>query len=117
MANTNDPGSRTDQDPGHYRGQSGRSMHSRMAEHVQGLKSKKMTCPLYRHRLQNHKDEEDDPTFVMKKLAKPRSNMERLVTEAEVIAEDEEQGVHLWNNKSEYGRSKLIRWKPTVEYT
>ena len=106
----------TNDDPGHYRGQSGRSLHSRMAEHMQGLKGKKMTCPLYRHRLRQHPNDNEDPQFQMEKLAKPRSNMERLIFEAEIISQDESNGVQLWNSKSEYGKTKIIRWKPTMDY-
>ena len=58
----------------------------------------------------------EDPQFQMEKLAKPRSNMERLIYEAEIISQDESNGVQLWNSKSEYGKTKIIRWKPTMDY-
>ena len=52
----------------------------------------------------------------MKKAKKTSSNMERLVTESEVIAMDQDDGWQLWNSKTEYGKGKLIRWRPDMNY-
>ena len=102
-------------DPGEYRGQSGRSLHARMSEHLAGLKAGNKTCPLYRHKLDKHPNG-DDPKFIMKKTLSSRTNMERLIQEAELIGDGEASGITLWNNKSEYGKSKLIRWKPQMSF-
>ena len=106
---------RQDEVLGQYRGQTSRSMHSRMAEHMRGLKSKNNSCPLYRHKEDCHKN--GDPKFTMKPTVKTKGNLHRLATESEQIGEgDDDKSVRLWNSKSEYGRSKLVRWKPTLEY-
>ena len=99
---------------GQYRGQTGRTMHSRMKEHEAGLGAKKMSCPLYRHQLDRHKD--NIPRFEMEKVKKTSSNIERLILEAEVISKDQDDGWKNWNSKSEYGKSKLIRWRPDMSY-
>ena len=103
-------------DAGEYRGQSGRSLHARMLEHTAGVRSKKMSCPLYRHRLEHHQGDDSDPSFTMKKTASSRTNMERLIQESEFIGDGDEEGAKLWNSKTEYGKSKLIRWAPTMSY-
>ena len=102
---------------GEYRGQTGRTLHSRMAEHIRGLKSKSSHCPLYRHYQETHKEDNQEPEFVMEPSRSTRSNLERLATEAEEIGEgDDDKNITLWNSKSEYGKSKLIRWQSTVSY-
>ena len=102
---------------GQYRGQTGRSMHSRMLEHMRGLKSKSGTCPLYRHSQESHEDDEETPTFIMEKSRKARNNLDRLAIESEEIYNgDNDKNVKLWNSKSEYGKTKLIRWQPTLSY-
>ena len=100
---------------GQYRGQTGRTMHSRMAEHVRGLRAKNKSCPLFRHKEDYHKDIE--PKFIMKPSIKTKGNLNRLATEAEQIGDGEDdKNVTLWNSKSEYGKSKLVRWRPTLDY-
>ena len=96
---------------GWYRGQTGGSMHRRMKEHMMGLARKDIKCPLYRHTLEHHQG--DPPEFKMTKSGGARSNMERLVKEAEMIGNEDEGGAKLWNSKGEYGRSKLVRFKPS----
>ena len=87
-----------------------------MMEHTAGLRAKKLTCPLYRHKLEHHTDDDIDPNFTMKKTSVSRTNMERLIQESESIGDGSENGIQLWNSKAEYGRSKLIRWAPTMSY-
>ena len=98
---------------GCYRGQTGRSMHSRMLEHTAGLAAKSQSCPLFRHKLDNHPHSE--PEFVMKKSKSGSSNLHRLAMEAEEIYQAESSGVKLWNSKTEFGKGKLIRWTPTIQ--
>ena len=100
---------------GSYIGQSGRSLHARQAEHGAGVTNNSSTCPLVRHSEDHHPDDRLSPTdFMMSKLISCRDNMTRLVGEGEAIANQEAAGDLLWNSKGEYGRSKVIRWKPTV---
>ena len=48
---------------------------------------------------------------------KTRGNLQRLATESEEIEEGEQDArIHLWNSKSEYGKTKIVRWKPAMEY-
>ena len=100
---------------GSYIGQSGRSLHARQAEHGAGVTNNLITCPLVRHAGDQHPEEVLSPTdFIMSKLLSTKDNMTRLVGEGEAIANQEAAGDLLWNSKGEYGRSKVVRWKPTV---
>ena len=95
-------------------GQTGGTIHRREKEHLQGLTRGEWKCPLYRHSQEHHPD--GPPQFKMEKIASARSNIQRLVHEAELIANHDESGTKLWNQKGEYGRSKLVRLKPSSEY-
>ena len=64
----------------------------------------------------HHANANSMPDFEMKKFRKPRSIMERLVLESEIIGQDDDNGIPIWNNKAEYGRNKLVRWKPSLGY-
>ena len=103
-----------DDQKGLYVGQTGGSIHRRQKEHLQGLKRGDWKCPLFRHSQEHHP--EGHLQFKMKKIHTARSNMERLVHEAEMIANKSDSGVKLWNQKGEYGRSKIVRLKPSSEY-
>ena len=103
-----------DNQKGLYIGQTGGSIHRRQKEHLQGLKRGDWKCPLFRHTRQHHP--EGAPDFIMEKISKARSNMERLVYEAELIGNHDDGGSQLWNQKGEYGRSKLVRLKSSSEY-
>ena len=70
------------QQVGHYRGQTSRTMHVRMQEHVAGLRKGNMSCPLTRHAAMHHANANSMPDFKMKKFRKPRSIMVRLVLES-----------------------------------
>ena len=88
-----------------------------MSEHMRGLRSKSKSCPLYRHQIDTHKDDIDEPEFVMKQSMKTKGNLHRLATEAEQIGDgDDCPKTILWNSKAEYGKSKLVRWSPTMSY-
>ena len=100
---------------GEYRGQTGRSLHSRMLEHMAGMESNKQSCPLYRHKMDHHPI--DDPVYVMKKSRSGTSNLHRLAIEAEMISSAESSEIKIWNSKSEFGKGKLIRWTPTLQHT
>ena len=41
----------------------------------------------------------------------------RLATEAEEIGEaEDDQKIKLWNSKTEFGKTKIVRWQPTVRF-
>ena len=100
---------------GEYRGQTGHSLHTRMLEHMAGIGTKNQSCPLYRHKVDQHPN--DDPENTMKKSRSGTSNLHRLALEAEEISEAELNEIKIWNSKSEFGKGKLIRWTPTLQYT
>ena len=52
----------------------------------------------------------------MRKQKKASSVMERLVLEIEVMSQDDEKGIMIWNKKAEYVKHKLVRWKPSLSY-
>ena len=98
-----------------YLGQSGRSLHTRQQEHLQGLTNSKSSCPLVRHNLDKHRELKLSlKDFTMDKIRKTTDNMSRLISEAQAIADAEEQDSHLWNSKGEFVKSKLIRWTQQV---
>ena len=73
------------------------------------------TRPLVRHAGDHNPEDKLSPTdFMMSKLMSTRDNMTRLVGEGEAIANQEATGDLLWNSKGEYGKSKIVEWKPTV---
>ena len=62
-------------------------------------------------------NDEDVPEFIMLPSRKTRGNLHRLATESEEICEgDDDNKIQLWNSKSEYGKTKIVRWKPTLDY-
>ena len=88
-----------------------------MKEHMGGLRAKTQSCPLYRHTQESHNDDEEVPDFIMLPSRKTRGNLHRLATESEEICEgDDDETIQLWNSKSEYGKTKIVRWKPTLDY-
>ena len=79
------------------------------------MKNSLITCPLVRHSADNHPNADMSPTdFQMVKILSTKDNMTRLIGEGEAISNQEAEGELLWNSKGEYGRSKVIRWTPTV---
>ena len=42
--------------------------------------------------------------------------MERLVLKSEIIGQDDDDGIPIWNNKAEYGTKELVRLKPSLSY-
>ena len=78
-----------------------------------GWRNKKESCPLYKHHVENHPN--DEPEFVMTASRSGSSNLHRLALEAEEIIGEEESGNKLWNSKAEFGRGKIIRFIPIVD--
>ena len=104
-----------DKQGGSYIGQSGHTLHARQSEHGAGVKNSLSTCPLVRHAADQHPEENITPAdFLMKKLMSTKDNMTRLIGEGEAISNQEAEGYLLWNSKGEYGKSKVVRWTPTV---
>ena len=99
--------------PSVYIGQTGRSLHSRMSEHLAGLKRMEKSCPLAKHVTLSHGGVKEDARFKSKILHGARTNLSRLVLEAEQIQEHLEEGV--LNSKSEFRGTKVIRLIPNKE--
>ena len=95
-----------------YIGQTGRSAHSRFIEHVQGINSQTASCPLYRHVVDAHGGIQDDAKFQGSIVKITRTNLTRMLTEA---AEIQAHTGQLFNNKSEYRGTKIIRMVPHRE--
>ena len=93
-------------------GQTSRTMHVCMQEHVAGLRKGNMSCPLTRHAAMHQPTANSLPDFKMKKFRKPRSIMERLVLENEMISQDDDNGIPIWNNKADYGLTALLDGSP-----
>ena len=92
-----------------YIGNTGKSCHSRQAEHMAGLRRKDKGNALFKHIQETHSAGES-PKFVMKVLSKHRNNIQRLITEG--ISIEKVRIVNpnsLLNSKAEWGRAKLVR--------
>ena len=90
-----------------YIGQSGRSLHSRMSEHLRGLKSKDKLCPLMKHVDLCHSGRTEDSHFETQILHTARTNLSRLILEAEEISNHRQNGI--LNSKSEFRGTKIVR--------
>ena len=90
-----------------YIGQTGRTIHARMRDHVDGLRRGEATCPLYKHVQHAHDGNISDARFTAKKITQSRTNLHRLLSEAEQIQSNTHLG--LFNSKSEYRGTKIIR--------
>ena len=104
------PGSDGDegQPPRVYIGQSGRSLHSRMAEHLRGLRGKDKSCPLTKHVDLCHDGETEDAKFETDIIHRARTNLSRLILEAEEIQNHRQKEI-LLNSKSEFRGTKIVR--------
>ena len=97
-----------------YIGQSGRSIHARMSDHLKGVKNGKGDCPLYKHQLEKHLGSRDHSNFEMKIIEKFRKNMQRLLNESHNIIKH--NTTHkLMNSKSEYSKNKIVRYVVSTE--
>ena len=105
-------GSRRCRPPPRYIGHSGRSMHCRMREHLEGLKGRNPGNPLWKHHLDKHKDDEE-PEFKMNMMSTHRGNLPRLIAEG-ILIEKESQNGEVFNSRSEFGRTKVVRFTPEV---
>ena len=92
-----------------YIGQSGRSLHARAKEHLDGLKRGDPKCPLFKHVVNSHNSERNPDLFEIKKLTSSRTNLHRLISESEHIQNNVTSG--LMNSKSEYRNTKIIRMR------
>ena len=90
-----------------YIGQSGRTMHARLRNHIDGLRRGDNKCPLYKHTQMSHDGSTDSSLFIAKKLTSSRTNLHRLISESEQIQKNHSEG--LMNSKSEYRGTKIIR--------
>ena len=97
-----------------YIGQTGRTAHARFLEHRRGITDKSMSCPLYRHVLESHGGDETGADFQGSVVRKTRTNLTRLVLEAQEIHNKIQTGT-LLNSKSEFRGSKLIRMVPQIQ--
>ena len=97
----------TDQKRTCYIGQSGRTMHARLRNHIDGLRRGDNKCPLYKHTQMSHDGSKDSSLFIAKKLTSSRTNLHRLISESEHIQNNHSEG--LMNSKSEYRGTKIIR--------
>ena len=97
-----------------YYGQSGRSVHARALEHKAGLDRGDLKCPLYKHKLEAHMDEEME--VEMEILSTHKSNISRFIREGANIqqAGNYLEQYKLLNSKSEWGRGKMIRLVPEI---
>ena len=93
--------------PSVYIGQTGRSLHSRITEHMAGLRKMEKTCPLTKHVNLSHGGVKEEANFQSKILHGARTNLRRLVLEGEQIQEHLEEGI--LNSKSEFRGTKVIR--------
>ena len=85
-----------------------------MVEHLQGLNNSVPSCPLHKHAVQDHQGDTGAPKFTAKVLGTARTNLTRLILEAEEIQEGSRRG-KLLNSKSEFRGTKIVRMVPQVE--
>ena len=91
-----------------YIGNTGKSAHSRMAEHVKKLERKDKNSCLYKHMRLEH-NQSDVPNFKMKTLSAHRTNLERMISEGISIEKVRKANPEaLFNSKAEWGRLKLV---------
>ena len=96
-----------------YIGQTGRSLHARAKEHASGLTNNDPKCPLTKHANKFHDDMPDRPNYKMEPIRRCRGNVERLLTESQWIGRHDD--ANLMNSKMEYGRNKMVRYRPTID--
>ena len=100
-----------------YIGQSGRSMHARSHEHIQAVDRKDKKNALYKHILHAHKDQ-PQPKFVMEQISSHKTNLHRLISEGIYIEKESEDNPNsILNSRSEWGRTKLVRINPNIQYS
>ena len=98
-----------------YIGNTGKSCHSRQAEHMGGLRREDKGNALFKHTQETHSVGES-PKFVMRVLSKHRTNIQRLITEGISIEKVRKSNPNsLLNSKAEWGRAKLVRHSATSQ--
>ena len=68
-----------------YVGQSGRTIHSRMKEHLGGLRRRDKACSIWKHQLDYHEGDRDHTNLEMRVTQPHRSNVNRLLYESHQI--------------------------------
>ena len=97
-----------------YVGQTGRSIHSRMREHLKGLENRSPSSQMYKHWEEQHKNQQQ-PEFRMEKIISHRGNLPRLFQDGLLIERRENKDPNsLMNIKGEYARNKMVRFQPDV---
>ena len=80
-----------------------------MKEHEKKLKRKDKSSCLYKHVVNEHAVGET-PVFKMKTLSTHRTNLQRMIAEGISIERvQKENPDQLFNSKTEWGRTKLVR--------
>ena len=94
-----------------YYGQSGRSVHCRMLEHVSALRRCDKKSPLYKHDSVHHNGVARGGRYEAEIVSTHRHNLGRLVTEGNLILEATKYlgQEKVLNSKSEWGRGKMVR--------
>ena len=87
-------------------------MHCRMSEHMEGLKGRKPGNPLWKHHLEEHKDD-GEPEFKMNLVSTHRRNFPRMIAEGIKIEKEGNIG-EVFNSRSEFGRTKVVRFTPEI---
>jgi hypothetical protein len=90
---------------GNYLGITGRSLHARQTEHARAVRGGDMKNALAKHAKDAHSPE-NPPKFTMKLLSVHSSNLEKAVTEGIMI--EKQDKLHLWNKRSEWGKTRGI---------
>ena len=91
-----------------YIGQSGRSSHARMKEHLGGLRRRNPENPLFKHILEEHDGTPDPRKFIMEIKGVHRGNVGRLLAESHAIEAGAKKH-KLLNSKAEYTKNKLVK--------
>ena len=94
-----------------YYGQTGRSAHCRMREHLSALRRCDTKSPLYKHDVTQHSGVPREGRYEAEILSRHKHNLGRLVSEGNLILEATNclGQDKVMNSKSEWGRGKLIR--------
>ena len=89
-----------------YYGESNRTLLDRTQEHTSLLRRKADTSVLYKHWQEDHKEEEEPPTYSSNLLGRHSTALERQLKEALAIANCKVDKI--LNEKSEFGRNCII---------